>query len=86
MPALVLLCVAQFVLVLDVTIVAVALPVIGRDLGFSDAALPWVVSAYTLAFGGCLLAAGRAADVYGRRRMFVTGLAVFAAASGGRGG
>jgi MFS family permease len=81
MAALVLLCAAQFVVVCDVTIVAVALPTIGRDLGFSTQELQWVVSAYTLAFGGCLLAAGRAADVHGRRRLFALGLGLFALAS-----
>jgi EmrB/QacA subfamily drug resistance transporter len=80
-PALGLLCVAQFMVVLDATIVAVALPEIRADLGFSQAGLQWVISAYTLAFGGFLLLAGRAADLWGRRRMFVVGLAVFSGAS-----
>src|ERR671920_1929957 len=79
--ALGLLCVAQFVMVLDATIVAVALPEIQRDLGFSSTGLQWVISAYTLAFGGFLLLAGRTADLWGRRRMFVVGLAVFSGAS-----
>jgi MFS family permease len=78
---LALLCVAQFVVVLDVTIVAIALPVIRRDLGFEAAGLQWVISAYTLTFGGGLLLAGRVADLYGRRRAFRIGLLVFAAAS-----
>ena len=78
---LVLLCVAQFVVVLDVTIVAIALPAIGRDLGFEPAGLQWVLSAYTLTFGGGLLLAGRVADLYGRRRAFRAGLLVFAATS-----
>ena len=78
---LALLCVAQFVLVLDVTIVAIALPAIGRDLGFAAADLQWVLSAYTLTFGGGLLLAGRVADRYGRRRVFRAGLLLFAAAS-----
>ena len=79
--ALGLLCVAQFVMVLDATIVAVALPGIQQDLGFSRAGLQWVISAYTLVFGGFLLLAGRAADLWGRRRMFMIGLAVFTGAS-----
>jgi uncharacterized membrane protein len=74
---LALLCAAQFVLVLDVTIVGVALPSIRRELGFGEAGLQWVVSAYVLAFGGLLLVAGRLADVLGRRRLFVAGIAVF---------
>ncbi len=80
-PRLALLCVAQFVVVLDVTIVAIALPAIGRDLGFDAAGLQWVITAYTLTFGGGLLLAGRVADRYGRRRVFRLGLLVFAAAS-----
>src|SRR6266571_5289271 len=76
-----LLCVAQFVVVLDVTIVAIALPAIRRDLGFEPADLQWVLSAYTLTFGGGLLLAGRVADVYGARRAFRSGLLLFAAAS-----
>jgi MFS family permease len=81
MPALAVLCAAQFVVVLDVTIVAVALPAIQRDLGFSAAGLQWVVTAYTLVFAGLLIAAGRAADLHGRRRAFMAGLGLFAAAS-----
>jgi MFS family permease len=76
-----LLCVAQFVIVLDVTIVAIALPAMQADLGLSTTALGWVVTVYTLVFGGCLLAAGRLADRVGRRRAFVAGLSLFAAAS-----
>jgi MFS family permease len=64
---LALLCVAQFVDVLGVTIVVVALPSIQRDLGFSPAGLQWVVSTYALLFGGFLMLSGRAADLYGRR-------------------
>ena len=79
--ALALLCVAQFVDVLDVNAVIVALPVVGRDLGFSQEDLQWVVTAYVLFFGGFLLLAGRLSDLYGRRRMFVVGLAVFTASS-----
>ncbi len=85
MRVLLLLCVAQFVVVLDVTIVAVALPAIDDDLGFGWAGLQWVVTAYALAFGGLLVSAGRAADLFGRRRLFVAGLALFAAASAGCG-
>lgn len=78
---LALLCVAQFVVVLDVTIVAIALPAIRRDLGFEPADLQWVIGAYTLTFGGGLLLAGRVADLYGARRAFRSGLLIFAAAS-----
>jgi EmrB/QacA subfamily drug resistance transporter len=79
--ALALLCVAQFVDVLGVTIVIVALPAIGRDLGLAEQDLHWVASIYALCFGGGLLLAGRAADLYGRRRLFATGLALFTVAS-----
>lgn len=79
--ALALLCVAQFVNVLDVNVVIVALPSIQRELGFSDEDLQWVVSAYVLLFAGFLLLAGRMADLFGRRRMFIAGLGLFAAAS-----
>jgi hypothetical protein len=78
---LALLCVAQFVVVLDVTIVAIALPPIGRELGFDAAGLQWVLTAYTLTFGGGLLLAGLVADRSGRRRVFRAGLLLFAAAS-----
>jgi MFS family permease len=81
MPVLVLLCVAQFMVVLDVTIVAVALPAIRHGLGTDAATLQWVVTAYTVAFGGLLVPAGRAADRLGRRRMFAAGLALFTGAS-----
>jgi MFS family permease len=77
----VLLCVAQFVVVLDVTIVAIALPAIQADLGVAITTLSWVVTAYTLTFGGFLLAAGRWADRAGRRRAFTTGMALFGLAS-----
>ena len=79
--ALVRLCVAQFVDVLDVNAVIVALHSIGRDLGFSQTGLQWVVSAYVLFFAGFLLLSGRVADLWGRRRTFVVGLALFTAAS-----
>jgi EmrB/QacA subfamily drug resistance transporter len=72
-----LLCTAQFIVVLDVTIVAIALPAIQRDLHLSVTGLQWVVTAYTLAFGGLLLPAGRAGDRYGHRRLFVLGLVAF---------
>ncbi len=81
MPAIALLCTAQFVVVLDVTIVAVALPEMGRGLGFATADLQWVVTAYTLTFAGFLVLFGRVADVLGRRRVFVGGLTLFSAAS-----
>ena len=79
--ALILLCVAQFVDVLDINAVIVALPTIGRELEFSQGNLQWVVTAYVLFFGGFLLLAGRLADLFGRRRMFGVGLALFAASS-----
>ena len=79
--ALILLCAAQFVVVLDASIVNVALPSIGTGLHFSEANLPWVVNAYVIAFGGFLLLGGRAADLLGRRRVFMAGLLVVAVAS-----
>jgi EmrB/QacA subfamily drug resistance transporter len=79
--ALAVLAVAQFMVVLDVTIVNVALPAIQTDLGFTADGLQWVVNAYTLAFGGLLLLGGRASDLLGRRRLFLIGLALFGAAS-----
>jgi EmrB/QacA subfamily drug resistance transporter len=79
--ALILLCVAQFVVVLDASIVNVALPSIGRGLHFAERNLPWVVNAYVIAFGGFLLLGGRAADLLGRRRVFMAGLLVVAVAS-----
>src|SRR3954463_6868056 len=79
--ALALLAVAQFVVVLDASIVNVALPSIGADLNFSQENLPWVVNAYVLTFGGFLLLGGRMADLLGRRRVFIAGLYLFAAAS-----
>jgi EmrB/QacA subfamily drug resistance transporter len=79
--ALILLCVAQFVVVLDASIVNVALPSIGKGLHFSEQNLPWIVNAYVIAFGGFLLLGGRAADLLGRRRVFMTGLLVVAVAS-----
>jgi EmrB/QacA subfamily drug resistance transporter len=79
--ALVVLCVGMLMIVLDQTIVNVALPSIQRDLGFSTSSLAWVVNAYLIAFGGLLLLAGRLGDLVGRKRVFLTGLAVFTAAS-----
>ncbi|WP_354702112.1 putative MFS-type transporter EfpA [Paraconexibacter sp. AEG42_29] len=78
---LVLCCLAQFMVILDVAIVNVALPSIQDNLDFSDAGLQWVVNAYTLAFGGFLLLGGRAADLLGRREVFVAGIGLFAVAS-----
>jgi EmrB/QacA subfamily drug resistance transporter len=79
--ALALIVTAQFMVILDVAIVNVALPSIKSDLGFSQASLQWVVSAYAIFFGGALLLGGRLGDLLGRRRLFVAGLAVFAASS-----
>jgi EmrB/QacA subfamily drug resistance transporter len=79
--ALVLLCATQFLVVLDVAIVNVALPSIQTALDFSQEDLQWVVSAYTLTFGGLLLLGGRAADLLGRRRVFMAGLLLFSVAS-----
>src|SRR2546429_5799521 len=79
--ALGLLATAQFVVVLDASIVNVALPSIGRALHFSQDSLSWVVNAYVLTFGGFLLLGGRLADLLGRRRVFIAGLIVFALAS-----
>src|ERR1044071_4082276 len=79
--ALALLAMAQFVVVLDASIVNVALPSIGRALDFSQDDLSWVVNAYTLTFGGFLLLGGRLADLMGRRRVFIGGLILFSLAS-----
>ena len=79
--ALALLCGAFFMVLLDGTIVLVALPSIQADLGFSEQGLQWVLSAYALTFGGLLLLGGRAADLLGRRRLFMTGVLFFTAAS-----
>src|SRR5467141_4896700 len=76
-----LLAVAFFMTVVDLTIVNVALPTIGRKLHFPESDLQWVVTAYGLTFGGFLLLGGRAADLLGRRRLFMAGLAIFTAAS-----
>jgi EmrB/QacA subfamily drug resistance transporter len=79
--ALILLCSAQFIVVLDASIVNVALPSIGEGLDFSEQNLPWIVNAYVIAFGGFLLLGGRAADLLGRRRIFIAGLAMVGIAS-----
>src|ERR671930_103695 len=79
--ALALLCGAFFMVILDAAIVTVALPSIEKDLGFTAQGLQWVVSAYALTFAGLLLLGGRAADLLGRRRMFMVGLVLFTIAS-----
>src|SRR5207253_3159930 len=76
-----LVCLAQFMVILDISVVNVALPSIREDLGFSATGLQWVVNAYTLTFAGFLLLGGRAADLIGRREVFAVGLLVFAFAS-----
>jgi EmrB/QacA subfamily drug resistance transporter len=78
---LVLVCLAQFMVILDATVVNVALPSIQRDLGLSEANLQWIVNAYTLLFGGFLLLGGRAGDLLGRKRLFLAGVVVFTVAS-----
>ncbi|MFL5942876.1 MAG: MFS transporter [Gaiellaceae bacterium] len=78
---LVVVCLAQFMVVLDATIVNVALPHIQTSLGFTEASLQWVINAYTLVFAGFLLLGGRAGDLLGRKRLFLIGLVVFTAAS-----
>ncbi|HEV2814436.1 MAG TPA: DHA2 family efflux MFS transporter permease subunit [Solirubrobacteraceae bacterium] len=80
-PALIVLCVGFFMIVLDATVVNVALPSIQDDLGFSQSSLAWVVNAYLIAFGGLLLLAGRLGDLIGRRRVLLIGLGVFTVAS-----
>ncbi len=79
--ALVVLCLGVLMIVLDSTIVNVALPSIGADLHFTETALVWIVNAYMLTFGGCLLLGGRLGDLYGQRRMFLAGLTLFTLAS-----
>src|ERR1044071_4740854 len=79
--ALAVICVAQLMVVLDATVVNVALPHIRDDLGFSVDNLTWVITAYSLTFGGLLLFGGRTGDLFGRRRMFMIGVGLFAAAS-----
>lgn len=80
--ALVLICMAQLMVVLDSTIANIAIPFIGADLDIARANLQWVVTGYALAFGGLLLLGGRLGDLYGRRRIFMVGLVLFALASG----
>ena len=79
--ALVLISVAQLMVVLDATIANIALPYIGADLDIDQANLSWIVTGYALAFGGLLLLGGRLGDLYGRRRVFMAGLTMFAIAS-----
>src|SRR5581483_10189905 len=81
LATLILACVAQFMVILDVSVVNVALPSIRHGLHFSATSLQWVVNAYTLTFAGFLLLGGRAADLLGRRRLFIAGLLLFAASS-----
>jgi EmrB/QacA subfamily drug resistance transporter len=78
---LALVCLAQFMVILDISVVNVALPSIRQDLHFSQSGLQWVVNAYTLAFAGFLMLGGRAADLFGRRRVFLAGIGLFTAAS-----
>lgn len=79
--ALIVLCLGTLMIVLDSTIVNVALPSIQDDLGFSQSSLAWVVNAYMIAFGGLLLLAGRLGDLFGRKSVFMAGLGVFIASS-----
>src|SRR5207249_9831902 len=79
--ALAVIVAAQFMVILDLAIVNVALPSIKSDLHFSEASLQWVISAYAIFFGGFLLLGGRLADRLGRRRLFIAGLALFTASS-----
>jgi len=76
-----ILCSGMLMIVLDVTVVNVALPSVQDDLHFSSANLAWVVNAYLIAFGGLLLLAGRLGDLFGRRKVFLLGLGIFTAAS-----
>ncbi|MER6946130.1 MFS transporter [Nonomuraea sp. NPDC000554] len=81
LPALVLLCLAQFMLIIDITVVQVALPTIGTDLALDREALTWVVTTYTLCFGGLMVLGGRLADSFGARRTLMAGLTLFTLAS-----
>src|SRR5918993_849883 len=83
--ALIVLCMGDLMIVLDTTIVNVALPSIREDLGFSEESLAWVVNAYILTFGGFLLLGGRLGDLFGQRRLFLAGIGLFTAASLGCG-
>src|SRR5215216_4574382 len=78
---LLMLCVAQIMVILDISAVNVALPDLGNDLGIANNDLGWTITSYSLMFGSLLLLGGRAADLVGRRRMFLTGLTVFTTAS-----
>src|SRR5436190_10347875 len=79
--ALYVLCLGSLMIVLDVTIVNVALPSIRADLGFSETSLAWVVNAYLLTYGGFLLLGGRLGDLFGQRRLFLSGITLFTLAS-----
>src|SRR5262245_18551654 len=79
--ALIVLCLGDLMIVLDMTVVNVALPSIRSDLGFSQTSLVWVVNAYLLTFGGFLLLGGRLGDLYGHRRLFLMGIILFTLAS-----
>ncbi|HSO01108.1 MAG TPA: MFS transporter, partial [Gaiellaceae bacterium] len=79
--ALYVLCLGDLLIVLDISIVNVALPSIREDLGFSEASLAWVINAYTLTFGGFMLLAGRLGDLFGHRRVFLLGVSLFTLAS-----
>src|SRR5438094_8933726 len=79
--ALYVLCLASLMIVLDMTIVGVALPSIKDDLGFSETSLAWVVNGYLLTYGGFLLLGGRLGDIYGHRRLFLIGISLFTLAS-----
>src|SRR5436309_7512520 len=79
--ALLILCLGDLMIVLDATIVNVALPSIREGLGFSQESLAWVVNAYLLTYGGCLLLGGRLGDLFGHRRLFLSGIGLFTAAS-----
>jgi MFS family permease len=82
---LVLLCAAQLLVVTNITLVTITIPAVRRDLGFSDGGVQWIVSAYAVVFGGCLMICGRVGDLVGRRRVLVGGLVLFAAGSAGCG-